>query len=59
MKINTLPTTKEKRYNDKMEKLGFTRKKYWVHAEDHNRIKKLADNLRHKRFIKLGIIDDD
>jgi hypothetical protein len=41
--------TKEQRYELKMESLGFTRRKFWVHKNDYPVLKSFADKLRDKR----------
>lgn len=44
--------TKEQRYIMKMEAEGFQRKNFWVHVDDHEKIKRYVNNLRAKRMAK-------
>jgi len=43
--------TKEQRYIMKMEAQNFIRRKYWVHRDDMEKVKKYLANLRAKRIV--------
>lgn len=41
--------TKEQRYIMRMEEQGYSRKAFWVHADDYEKVKAYANRLRSKR----------
>lgn len=46
------PTIAERkaRYSERMKRAGFRQRQYWVHDDDHPKLKQTADKMRDKRL---------